>query len=170
MPGAHRRGRDPSIRRGGLVRAERIGQLLGNRRRLYAPWGTTFAVGDSTAGCKASDAANNTTSCSFTIHVKGPAEQTRDLITMVNGLATASEIRNSLLAKQTAALARLQGKNPAAACGPLHASINEVNAQRGKSISASDADTLVTAAPANHGRERLQALTMRREGRRTMAS
>jgi hypothetical protein len=110
------------------------------------PSGTTFAVGDSRAGCKASDAANNTTSCSFTIHVKGPAEQTGDLITMVKGLATTSRIRNSLLAKLTATLAGLQGKNPAAACGPLHAFINEGNAQRGKSISASDANTLVTAA------------------------
>jgi hypothetical protein len=103
-------------------------------------------VGDSTAGCTASDAANNTTSCSVTIHVKGAAEQTGDLITMVNGLATKSGIRNSLLAKLTAALAKLQSKNPAAACGPLEAFVNEVNAQQGKSISASDADALVTAA------------------------
>ena len=110
------------------------------------PSGTTFAVGDSTVGCTASDTANNATSCSFTIHVKGPAEQTGDLITVVNGLATKSGIRNSLLAKLTAALARLQGGNPADACGPLHAFINEVNAQRGKSISASDADALVAAA------------------------
>jgi HYR domain len=110
------------------------------------PSGTTFTVGDSTAGCTASDVANNTTSCSLTIHVKGPAEQIGDLITMVNGLATKSGIRKSLLAKLTAALARQQGENPAAACGPLHAFIKEVNAQRGKSISASDADALVTAA------------------------
>jgi hypothetical protein len=110
------------------------------------PSGTTFAVGDSTAGCTASDAANNTTSCSLTIHVKGPSEQVGDLITVVNGLATTSGIRESLLAKLTAALAGLQGGNPAAACGPLQAFINEVKAQRGKSISASDADALVTAA------------------------
>ena len=31
-------------------------------------------------------------------------------------------------------------------CGPLHAFINEVNVQRAKSISASDAETLVAAA------------------------
>ena len=110
------------------------------------PSGTTFPVGDSTVGCTASDTANNATSCSFTIHVKGAAEQTGDLITLVNGLATKSGIRNSLLAKLRAALAALQGGNPADACGPLQAFIHEVNAQRGKSISASDADALVTAA------------------------
>jgi hypothetical protein len=110
------------------------------------PSGTTFAVGDSTAGCKASDAASNTTSCTFTVHVKGPAEQVGDLITMVNGLATTRGTRASLLAKLTSALAALQGRSPAAACSPLHAFINEVSAQRGKSLSASDADALVAAA------------------------
>jgi hypothetical protein len=110
------------------------------------PSGTTFAVGDSTVGCKASDAANNTTSCTFTVHVKDPAEQVGDLITMVNGLATTRGTRGSLLARLNPALAALQGRNRAAACGPLHAFINEVSAQRGKSITASDADALAAAA------------------------
>src|SRR5262249_14341049 len=110
------------------------------------PSGATFAAGDSPAGCKAPDAANDTTSCSFSVHVKGAAEQTDDLINVVKGLAAPRGIRSSLLAKLTAALAGLQGKNPADACGPLAAFIDEVNAQRGKGISVSDADTLVTAA------------------------
>jgi hypothetical protein len=67
------------------------------------PSGSTFSAGDSTVGCKASDAASNTTSCSFTVHVKGPAEQVGDLISLVNGLATTRGIRDSLLAKLTAA-------------------------------------------------------------------
>ena len=73
-------------------------------------------------------------------------EQPRHEPAWHGGLATKSGIRNSLLAKLKAALARLQGGNPADACDPLHAFINEVNAQRGKSISASDADALVAAA------------------------
>jgi hypothetical protein len=110
------------------------------------PSGTTFAVGDTTAACTASDAANNTTSCRFTVHVKGAAEQTGDLIAAVDGLATKSGMRDSLLAKLKAARAKLPGRNPTAACGPLHAFINELNAQRGKGLSASDADALVSAA------------------------
>ena len=108
--------------------------------------GSTFAVGDSTAACTAADAASNQSSCSFNVHVKGAAEQTSDLIAAVNNLATKSGTKNALLAKLTTALDKLQSNNTAAACGPLQSFINEANAQRGKDITASDADALIAAA------------------------
>jgi hypothetical protein len=107
---------------------------------------STFAVGVSTAACTAADAASNQSSCSFNVHVKGAAEQTSDLIAAVNNLATKAGTKNALIAKLTTALGKLQSNDTAAACGPLQSFINEVNAQRGKDITVSDADALIAAA------------------------
>jgi predicted negative regulator of RcsB-dependent stress response len=107
---------------------------------------STFAVGDSTVACTAADAASNQSSCGFNVHVKGAAEQASDLIAAVNNLATKSGTKNALLAKLTTALEKLQSNNTAAACGRLQSFINDVNAQRGKDITASDADALIAAA------------------------
>jgi hypothetical protein len=115
------------------------------------PAGGLFAVGDTTAACTAADAANNQASCTFNVHVKGAAEQTSDLITVVGNLATKSGTKNALLAKLTEALAKLQSNNTAAACGPLQSFINLVNAQRDKDITANDADALIAAATTIRG-------------------
>jgi hypothetical protein len=109
--------------------------------------GSVFPVGDTTVNCTATDAANNQSSCSFNIHVKGAAEQTADLITAVNNLnGPNAGIKNALLAKLTLALAKIQGDNLAPACGALKAFIDQVSAQKVKTISPSDADYLVAAA------------------------
>lgn len=108
--------------------------------------GTVFPIGDTTVTSTAVDASGNQSSCSFSVHVKGAAEQTNDLITAVNNLSGKAGIKNALLAKLNAALAKLQSNNTAAACGPLKAFINLVTAMRGKDISISDADALIAAA------------------------
>jgi len=97
--------------------------------------------------CTAKDPANNQSSCSFKIHVKGAAEQTADLITLVNGMKiTSGNVKKALLANLNAALACLKKNDLLCACGSLQSFIDLVNAQRNKSISSSDADALIAAA------------------------
>jgi len=109
--------------------------------------GSVFAIGDTTVHCTAIDASNNQSSCSFNIHVKGAAEQTADLITAVSGIKISNgNVRQALLATLNAVLASLKKNDLVSACGSLQAFIDSVNAQRGKSISSSDADFLVAAA------------------------
>src|SRR5439155_23464892 len=45
--------------------------------------GSTFAIGDTQVTCTATDAADHATSASFTVHVKGAAEQISDQIALV---------------------------------------------------------------------------------------
>ena len=108
--------------------------------------GSVFPIGTTTVNEDAKDPSGNDSTCSFTIHVKGAAEQAADLITAVNNLATEHGIKNALLVKLNAALKNIQSNNAAAACGELKAFINLVAAQRGKAISTSDADSLTAAA------------------------
>jgi hypothetical protein len=110
------------------------------------PSGSLFRIGTTTVNDDAGDPSGNHVSCSFTVHVKGAAEQTADLIAAVKGLATKDGVRNALLVKLNAALKHIQSPNMAAACGELGAFINLVDAQRGKAISMSDADALIVAA------------------------
>src|SRR5205085_3405991 len=48
------------------------------------PSGFTFPIGTTTVHCTAMDASGNPEVCSFTMRVKGAAEQTRDLIVLVS--------------------------------------------------------------------------------------
>jgi hypothetical protein len=109
------------------------------------PSGSVFPIGTTTVNGDAADPSGNRASCSFTVHVKGAAEQTADLIAAVNGLATKAGIKNALFVKLSAALSHIQSGNLAAACGELNAFINLAEAQRDKAISTSDADALIAA-------------------------
>ena len=109
--------------------------------------GIVYPIGDTMVNCTAKDPANNQSSCSFKIHVKGAAEQTADLITLVNGMKiTSGSVKKALLANLNAALACLKKIDLLCACGSLQSFIDLVNAQRNKSISSSDANALIAAA------------------------
>jgi hypothetical protein len=108
--------------------------------------GSVFPVGTTTVSGAAIDPSGNGASCSFTIHVKGAAEQVADLVTSVDDLATSAGIRNALLAKLDAALDHIQSQSTTAACGELEAFINQVEAQAGQAILTGDASALVDAA------------------------
>jgi hypothetical protein len=57
--------------------------------------GSVFAIGDTTVNSDAGDPSGNHATCSFTIHVKGAAEQIADLITAVNNLNTGRREKRS---------------------------------------------------------------------------
>ena len=50
------------------------------------PSGSTFQIGTTTVNCTATDASGNTANASFTVHVKGAAEQLADLGDAVKGV------------------------------------------------------------------------------------
>jgi hypothetical protein len=108
--------------------------------------GSLFAIGTTPVTSTAQDPSGNQSSCGFTVHVKGAAEQLADLIGTVTGLPTKSGLTQSLLSKLTAALAKVQGGPGGAACNDLAAFIAEVAAQRGKAITEIDADALMAKA------------------------
>ena len=109
--------------------------------------GSVFAIGTTAVSSTALDPSGNQASCSFTVHVKGAAEQLSDLIAAVKALGLTNGAENSLLTKLDAALAALQGgNNSGGACGPLAAFVNLVSAKSGKEIAAADANALLGKA------------------------
>ena len=108
--------------------------------------GSVFPIGTTTVNSAAQDPAGHQASCSFTVHVKGAAEQLTDLVTIVNNLPLNQGNVNSLLSKLNQALASVSGENTGSACNTLGAFINEVTTKRGTQISASDADLLIAKA------------------------
>ena len=104
---------------------------------------SVFPIGTTPVQCTVSDFANHSAACSFTVQVKGPAEQADDLIDIINGLAGVGDgIKNSLVAKLTAAIAAITNERPAA-CAMLQALASEVEAQSGKELTTAQAAELV---------------------------
>jgi uncharacterized protein YjiK len=93
--------------------------------------GSTFAIGTTTVTCSASDDAGNAATASFTVHVKGAAEQLDDLRAAVAGVGPG---------------ASLTAKLGNGTCNQLRAFMNEVNAQAGKHLTTDQASSLIARA------------------------
>jgi HYR domain len=102
--------------------------------------GSTFPIGTTTVTCTASDTHGNTSTASFTVHVKGPPEQLADLLVAVTGVGPGT----SLADKVKQAQSYLAAHDVPDACSTLTALINELKAQSGKTISSGQAATLIT--------------------------
>jgi len=106
------------------------------------PSGGVFAIGTMTVNCTATDASGNSAAASFTVHVKGAAEQLKDLGTAVKGVGPGTSLRDKVMYAQ-AALAR---NDVPGICSILGAFINEAKAQSGEKIAPDTATTLTTDA------------------------
>jgi hypothetical protein len=107
--------------------------------------GSTFAIGDTTVTCTATDTdgdTNSPVSQSFNVHVKGAAEQLSDLANAVKGVGPGP----SLAVLAARAQSGLAANNTGLACGTLGAFINEVNGLAGRMIDADTAASLIAAA------------------------
>jgi hypothetical protein len=105
--------------------------------------GSTFPIGDTTVTCTATDKSGNTASpASFVVHVAGAAEQLRKLDGAVGGVGPG----RSLAAKVASIENAVAAGDDRTACGTLAAFVLEVGAQRGKSLTATNAAALVAAA------------------------
>jgi X-Pro dipeptidyl-peptidase len=107
------------------------------------PSGSTFAAGNTTVRCTATDASGNTVSGSFVLHVKSASEQLRDLHTFVAGAGHGRSLENRVGTIRAKVAARKVND----ACAALGAFTKEVRAQSGKSLThAKAAAALADAA------------------------
>ena len=106
--------------------------------------GSTFPVGTTTVTCTATDAASHSAVVTFTITVRPVTVPLDSLLSMVTGVGPGK----SFAAKVKTAQQALAAGNPAAAASALQDLISEVNAQSGKSITASQAAAITAAAQA----------------------
>lgn len=107
--------------------------------------GSTFAIGDTTVTCTATDTdgdSNSPVQTTFNVHVKGAAEQLTDLQNAVTGVGPGTSLKDKVTSIQTS----LAAGQTSTACGTLAAFVNEVKAQTGKSISTATAATLIATA------------------------
>lgn len=107
--------------------------------------GSTFAIGQTTVICTATDTdgdKSSPVSGSFTITVRGAADQLTDLCAASAGVGPGRSLADKCAAAQSA-LAAGQGSN---ARDILAAYINEVSAQSGKKIPAAAAAKLIGTA------------------------
>jgi len=86
--------------------------------------GSVFAIGDTTVSCTATDGAGNQAACTFTVHVKGVAEQIADLFSLVQNLDLPPGTASSLMVKLQSPASALDRGNSQAACGSLGAFLN----------------------------------------------
>jgi uncharacterized delta-60 repeat protein len=92
--------------------------------------GSLFAIGDTSVSVTATDASDNTTSTTFTVHVAGAAEQLAALRLLVQGVGPGKALADQV----DRAIAYLAAGNPTAACVQLTGFVKTVNAQAGKTI------------------------------------
>ncbi len=104
--------------------------------------GSTFPIGTTTVTCTATDTNGNAAIASFTIRVKGAAEQLADLAQAVAGVGPGT----SLADKVRQAQASLSAHDVADACATIDKFIAQVRAQSGKSIPAGTATHLIADA------------------------
>jgi HYR domain len=104
--------------------------------------GSTFPIGTTTVNCSATDTNGNSSTASFTVHVKGAAEQLADLLTAVTGVGPGTSLADKVSQAQT----YLTANDVADACATLSGFIKEVTAQSGITIMTSQAATLIATA------------------------
>ncbi len=104
--------------------------------------GSIFAIGTTTVACTATDAAGNSSSGSFAIHVKNADEQLADLAAAVRGVGAGKSLA------VTVAVARffLAHGQIKATCVTLRVFEVEVAAQAGKKIPRAEAAALIADA------------------------
>jgi probable HAF family extracellular repeat protein len=104
--------------------------------------GATFPVGDTTVNCTASDSAGNVGSASFSVHVRGAAEQLGNLAASVKGVGPGTSLEDKI----AQARAAVGIGDRATASSILKAFNRQVIAQTGKSIAPDTAAALTAAA------------------------
>lgn len=107
--------------------------------------GSTFAIGTTTVTCTATDASGNRTTGSFTVRVKGPAEQLSDLVALVQSFNLKQGITNSLDVKLQNALNAAKARDNATACNLLGALLRLHFVRTGKALTVNQATQLLAA-------------------------
>jgi hypothetical protein len=104
--------------------------------------GSTFPIGSTTVVCTATDAHGDSSTASFTVYVKGAADQLADLLIAVTGVGPGTSLADKVMrAKEYVA-----ASDVSEACSTITALINEIRAQSGKRVPAGQAAALISAA------------------------
>jgi uncharacterized delta-60 repeat protein len=106
--------------------------------------GGLFPIGDTTVSCSATDAAGNSASASFVVHVSGATEQVENLIALVDGYSL-GKLGSSLTDKLTTVQRFLAAGKRRQAEENLEAFLAQVDAQRGKGLTQKQSDALGAA-------------------------
>ncbi len=109
------------------------------------PSGSLFPIGDTTVECTATDGAGNSSTAPFTVHVRGADEQVADLLALVESYDL-GKLGTSLHDKLVTVQRFLAAGKPRQAEENLDSFIGQVEAQRGKGLTAEQADALSSAA------------------------
>jgi hypothetical protein len=107
--------------------------------------GSTFAIGTTTVTLTATDAAGNSSTATFTVHVRGAAEQTTLLLALVDSYGL-DKLWMSLDDKLTTVSTLIAAGKSGEAAENLSAFVSQVNAQAGKALTTSQAAALTDAA------------------------
>lgn len=109
--------------------------------------GSTFALGDTTVSCTATDQAGNTSApATFTVHVAGAAEQLATLQALVDSYDLPSRTAASLTSKLDRVLAYLAAGKTAQAVSTLDSFVAQVTSLGGNKKYAAVAPPLLAAA------------------------
>jgi predicted extracellular nuclease len=108
--------------------------------------GSTFAIGDTKVTCSATDAAGNTASTSFNVHVRGVAEQTTQLVADIAALVNVKLPPGILNALTNTLQASLNSHNANAFCTQLTNFTRDVSKLSGNGLSAAQVNALVAEA------------------------
>jgi sugar lactone lactonase YvrE len=106
---------------------------------------STFAVGDTTVHCTATDSSENTSTASFVVHVRGAAEQLTNLSAILDGFNLA-KLGTSLHDKLVAAQGFLAANKSHQACASLADFYSQAQSQSGKGLTMSQASYLSGSA------------------------
>ena len=115
--------------------------------------GDTFAIGNTTVTCTATDGAGNRASAAFTVHVKGATEQLEDARASVGLLGLRTALASKLDGQLADVEKQLAAGRTSAACGGIGEFRTTVSQQAGKGLTleqaaALDADAARIAAVA----------------------
>jgi hypothetical protein len=110
------------------------------------PSGSAFPIGTTTVVCTAIDTSDNRAACSFTIRVKGAAEQIQNLTVLVSSFHLSHGMATSLTSPLSLAFQALSAGNGGAASDLLQTFIDHAKAQSGKQLTVAQARALITAA------------------------
>lgn len=109
--------------------------------------GSTFPIGNTMVQCAATDTAGNTNTCSFTVHVKGPAEQINDAIAIFEDLDVDAKIAKMLTRKLQKIGDKITDDKIDKACKQLEKLIANIAKRRAKGkLTSEQAEALTEAA------------------------
>jgi hypothetical protein len=119
-------------------------------RSCSVPSGSVFPIGNTTVNCLATDRAGNASSGSFSVYVKGSAEQLNDLwLAVINDSRLPPNVKTALAARIQESLANFDPSNPRErklACASMSVFITVVRAHSGRTIPPARADQLIADA------------------------